>query len=159
MLHGGQVFAKSSILSHSPHNCYTSMRLRHLPPSPIFNPQPETCACHNPIFLWLRRASSLLNLFQVIWGGPRAVMQLSESCQLTEPEGMCCGEKSRALTGKKDPYLKHNIWAFRCAGLLPEHFPYPPPAHSPPSCCPPKSPLKWQEKGCLNCMFFALWGK
>ena len=84
-------------------------------------------------FTGSRRTSALINLFQVIWGGPKEVLKLIENCQLTGPRGMhsAC-EVHAAWSGRKT--ISTSIWVFKWAVPLSRGSP---PASSHPSVMAP----------------------
>lgn len=65
-------------------------------------------------FAGCRRTSALINLFQVIWGGPKEVLKLSENCQLTGPRGMHSACEVHAAWSERKT-ISTNIWVFKWA--------------------------------------------
>ena len=61
-----------------------------------------------------RRTSSLINLFQVIWGGPKEVLKLSENCRLTGPRSMHSACEVHAAWSWRKP-ISISIWVFKWA--------------------------------------------
>ena len=77
-----------------------------------------------------RKTSALADLFQVIGGGPKAVLKLSESCQLTGPKGVHGGwEVHTVWSGRKTlttSFRFLDVLCFRAeAATLQAHSPNP----------------------------------